>query len=179
MNSIIKECSQTSRHIGDAHLDLEIGELGLGAPSSSRCWPFCDADKLGRRKASPIFSRKFLELVAIPASRIDYVGDRLDNNIIPVRDVGLAVIFIEARALEPAHVRRPEIAMATPHVAHRRYAPWGHSRTSARSRTMSAAPSRADIRGQALQVRLVSTAEVARGRRLYFGRHSTLKAMMI
>src|SRR5258708_36721014 len=56
----------------------------------------------------PIFSRKFIELVAIPASRIDYVGDRLDNNIIPVRDVGLAVIFTEARALGPAHVRRPK-----------------------------------------------------------------------
>src|SRR5258708_10143759 len=67
----------------------------------------------------PIFSRKFIELVAIPASRIDYVGDRLDNNIIPVRDAGLAVIFIEARALGPAHEPRPEIAMATPHALRR------------------------------------------------------------
>src|SRR5260370_21640334 len=80
---------------------------------------FATRTSWGVAKPSPIFSRKFIELVAIPASRIDYLGDRLDNNIIPVRDVGLAVIFIEARALGPAHVRRPEIAMATPHAPRR------------------------------------------------------------
>src|SRR5258706_11209112 len=49
---------------------------------------FATRTSWGVAKPSPIFSRKFIELVAIPASRIDYVGDRLDNNIIPVRDVG-------------------------------------------------------------------------------------------
>ena len=75
------------------------------------------SSSFGVAKPSPVFFSKIVELAATPAARIAYVGDRLDNDIIPAREAGLAAIFIARGPWGRAHVRRPEIAMASRVIA--------------------------------------------------------------
>jgi len=53
-----------------------------------------------------------IEFSGATASCIAYVGDRLDNDIMPAWHAGLVAIFIERGPYGQAHVRRAEIAIA-------------------------------------------------------------------
>jgi FMN phosphatase YigB (HAD superfamily) len=44
---------------------------------------------------------------------IAYVGDRLDNDVLPARDAGMAAIFIKRGPWGALHATRPDIARAT------------------------------------------------------------------
>jgi HAD superfamily hydrolase (TIGR01549 family) len=71
----------------------------------------------GIAKPSPVVFKKIIALAGVPASRIAYVGDRLDHDIIPARNAGMAAIFIERGPWGRAHAKRPEIAVASRVIA--------------------------------------------------------------
>src|SRR5262249_4382453 len=67
---------------------------------------------LGAAKPNPLFFAKLIELAQVPAAHIAYVGDRLDNDILPARKAGLFAIFIARGPWGRAHRRQPDIARA-------------------------------------------------------------------
>jgi FMN phosphatase YigB (HAD superfamily) len=71
----------------------------------------------GVAKPHRAFFKKIIELAREPAPVIAYVGDRLDNDIIPAREAGLAAIFIARGPWGRAHAQRPEIAAASRVIA--------------------------------------------------------------
>jgi HAD superfamily hydrolase (TIGR01662 family) len=68
--------------------------------------------KWGVQKPSSAFFTRVREVSKVPASSIAYVGDRLDNDVLPARAAGMAAIFIERGPWGRAHARRPEIVEA-------------------------------------------------------------------
>ena len=71
----------------------------------------------GVAKPDRAFFKKIIELAGVPAPAIAYVGDRLDNEIIPARDARLGAIFIARGSWGRAHARRPEIATVSRVIA--------------------------------------------------------------
>lgn len=67
----------------------------------------------GVAKPEPAFFRLLLERARHPASDAVYVGDRLDDDIIPARAVGMAAVLIRRGPWGILHARRPEAAQAT------------------------------------------------------------------
>jgi FMN phosphatase YigB (HAD superfamily) len=48
----------------------------------------------GVEKPSPRFFERLVAEAELPAGRIAYVGDRLDNDVLPARDAGMVAVFI-------------------------------------------------------------------------------------
>jgi HAD superfamily hydrolase (TIGR01549 family) len=63
-------------------------------------------------KPSPRFFRKIAEELSLPAESIAYVGDRLDNDILPAREAGFFTVFIRRGPWGFLHAGRPEAALA-------------------------------------------------------------------
>ena len=61
---------------------------------------------LGIAKPSLLFFERSAQFVAIPASRIAYIGDRLENDIIPASEVGLAAIRVQCLDASGGALRR-------------------------------------------------------------------------
>jgi FMN phosphatase YigB (HAD superfamily) len=49
---------------------------------------------LGVEKPSPAFFARLIELAGEPADAIAYVGDRVDNDVVPAADAGLVTVFV-------------------------------------------------------------------------------------
>jgi HAD superfamily hydrolase (TIGR01549 family) len=83
-----------------------IGKLGFAFDliGSSIAWGF--------EKPNPAFFAKVTEAANVPASSIAYVGDRLDNDVLPALDAGMAAIFIRRGPWGTLHARHREIARA-------------------------------------------------------------------
>jgi HAD superfamily hydrolase (TIGR01549 family) len=67
---------------------------------------------LGVEKPNPEFFAMLTELAKVPSSSIAYVGDRLDNDVLPARQAGMVAVHIERGPWGRAHAKRPEIALA-------------------------------------------------------------------
>jgi FMN phosphatase YigB (HAD superfamily) len=49
---------------------------------------------LGVRKPSPEFFARIVELAGAPAEKIAYVGDRVDNDVVPALAAGLVAVHV-------------------------------------------------------------------------------------
>jgi len=49
----------------------------------------------GVEKPSPAFFARLLELAGEPADRVAYVGDRVDNDVLPAAAAGMRTVFVE------------------------------------------------------------------------------------
>jgi FMN phosphatase YigB (HAD superfamily) len=67
----------------------------------------------GAEKPSPAFFAKMADVAAVPASSIAYVGDRLDNDVLPALHAGMAAILIKRGPWGTFHATLPDIARAT------------------------------------------------------------------
>jgi len=67
---------------------------------------------LGVEKPSPAFFAKLVELAGEPPDAIAYVGDRVDNDILPAADAGIVTVFVRRGPWGELHARRPEAARA-------------------------------------------------------------------
>lgn len=67
----------------------------------------------GIEKPSPLFFARVAETAALPPSEIAYVGDRLDNDVLPARQAGLFAVFLVRGPWGTVHARRPETARAS------------------------------------------------------------------
>jgi FMN phosphatase YigB (HAD superfamily) len=66
----------------------------------------------GCEKPSPAFFERLIETVGAAAAETAYVGDRLDNDVLPAAKAGLVAVFVKRGPWARVHARRAEIARA-------------------------------------------------------------------
>jgi HAD superfamily hydrolase (TIGR01549 family) len=67
----------------------------------------------GVEKPSLRFFEKIAETAALRPAEIAYVGDRLDNDVLPAREAGMFAVFLVRGPWGIIHARRPERARAS------------------------------------------------------------------
>ena len=66
----------------------------------------------GVEKPDPAFFSRVADLAGLPPGRIAYVGDRLDNDVLPAATAGMVSVFLRRGPWGFAHARLPEAALA-------------------------------------------------------------------
>ena len=66
----------------------------------------------GVSKPDPRFFQNVVEAAGVPAADIAYVGDRVDNDVIPSRAAGMTAVFLRRGPWGWMHEERAEIAQA-------------------------------------------------------------------
>jgi phosphoglycolate phosphatase-like HAD superfamily hydrolase len=92
----------TSEQIEDIlrTLDLPVDVIG-----SSERWRV--------EKPSPAFFERVVTEAGAPASRVAYVGDRLDNDVLPAVDAGMIGVFLRRGPWGWLHAASPDASRAT------------------------------------------------------------------
>jgi len=95
----------TSEQIEDVlrTLDLPVDVIG-----SSARW--------GVEKPAPAFFERVAAEAGCEPAHIAYVGDRLDNDVLPAVDAGMAGVFIRRGPWGWLHAARPEVSRATARI---------------------------------------------------------------
>ncbi|NJP34160.1 HAD family hydrolase [Micromonospora thermarum] len=70
------------------------------------------SDDWGAEKPTPEFFAKLIESAGCAPEEIAYVGDRLDNDILPALDAGLTTVFIRRGPWGYFYATRPEVRRA-------------------------------------------------------------------
>ena len=83
-----------------------LAEIGVPVDfiASSEGW--------GVAKPDLKFFSRVAEVAALPAAEIAYVGDRLDNDVLPARAAGMLAVFIRRGPWGVLHALRPEVSQA-------------------------------------------------------------------
>jgi HAD superfamily hydrolase (TIGR01662 family) len=68
------------------------------------------------KKPAPGFFQKIIDELQLAAGSVAYVGDRLDNDILPALNAGMITVFIRRGPWGFLHARRPEVAQAHLHI---------------------------------------------------------------
>jgi FMN phosphatase YigB (HAD superfamily) len=93
---------------GNQPLEAEAALARLNLPAdliaSSAGW--------GVAKPDPRFFAKVIEAAAVPADCIAYVGDRLDNDVLPSLAAGMRAVFVRRGPWGWMHAEKPEIEQA-------------------------------------------------------------------
>jgi FMN phosphatase YigB (HAD superfamily) len=93
---------------GNQPVEAEAALHGLDLPvdviASSAGW--------GVSKPNPRFFERVIEAAGVPAAEIAYVGDRVDNDVIPSRAAGMMAVFLRRGPWGWMHEERPEIEQA-------------------------------------------------------------------
>lgn len=63
-------------------------------------------------KPAPAFFQRIAAELNLPASSIAYVGDRLDNDVLPALNAGMIAVFLKRGPWGFLHARRPDAAKA-------------------------------------------------------------------
>lgn len=66
----------------------------------------------GVAKPNPKFFERVVESAGVPAEQIAYVGDRLDNDVLPSLAAGMVSVFVRRGPWGWMHAEKPEIAQA-------------------------------------------------------------------
>jgi FMN phosphatase YigB (HAD superfamily) len=78
--------------------------LDLDVVASSAAW--------GVEKPSPLFFERVAAVAGLPASEIAYVGDRVDNDVLPAKAAGMVAVFLRRGPWGYVQGRWPEVALA-------------------------------------------------------------------
>ena len=93
---------------GNQPVESEAALTRLGLPAhhiaSSAGW--------GVSKPDPRFFDKVVDAAGVPADQIAYVGDRVDNDVIPSRAAGMTAVFVRRGPWGWLHAETPEIDQA-------------------------------------------------------------------
>jgi len=73
--------------------------------------------RMGIAKPDPAFFAAVAAACAVPAGRIAYVGDRLDNDVLPARAAGMLGVFLPRGPWGRIHATWPEARQASIHIA--------------------------------------------------------------
>jgi HAD superfamily hydrolase (TIGR01662 family) len=89
-----------------AAAEQALERLGLGVDfiASSTSW--------GVEKPDPEFFVRVAAAADCPAGRIVYVGDRVDNDVLPARAAGMLTVFLRRGPWGEVHATWPEVAQA-------------------------------------------------------------------
>ncbi len=71
------------------------------------------SERWGVEKPSAAFFAHVAAAAGVPSAEIAYVGDRLDNDVLPALAAGMAGILVRRGPWGRDHARRPEAAMAS------------------------------------------------------------------
>lgn len=87
-------------------VESQLREVGFDADfiASSAAW--------GVTKPSAGFFSRIVQAAQLDAGQILYVGDRLDNDILPAREAGMRTAFIRRGPWGYLHAQRPEVNLA-------------------------------------------------------------------
>lgn len=75
-------------------------ELPVAFVASSARW--------GVQKPSPDFFARIVAELGLEAGEVAYIGDRLDNDVLPARDAGMVAVFCRRGPWGYVHALRPE-----------------------------------------------------------------------
>lgn len=75
------------------------------------------SEAAGVEKPSPEFFAQLIAAAQRPAREIAYVGDRLDNDVLPAIAAGLRGVFLRRGPWGELHARRPEASRADARIA--------------------------------------------------------------
>jgi FMN phosphatase YigB (HAD superfamily) len=93
---------------GNQPIEAEAALARIGLPAdviaSSAGW--------GVAKPHAGFVAKIVEVAGEPAHRIAYVGDRLDNDVLPARAAGMLTVFLRRGPWGWMHAEHPDVAKA-------------------------------------------------------------------
>ncbi|MEA2903964.1 MAG: hypothetical protein QOI12_1351 [Alphaproteobacteria bacterium] len=67
---------------------------------------------LGAEKPSPEFFKQLIAATGSAAAEIAYVGDRLDNDVLPARAAGMVSVFLQRGPWGQAHAKRADARLA-------------------------------------------------------------------
>ncbi|SFK37860.1 HAD family hydrolase [Cellulomonas sp. KH9] len=87
-----------------AEAQLRTAGVDLDLVASSQRW--------GVAKPAPAFFARVIAEVGVPADRVLYVGDRLDNDVLPARAAGMRTAFLRRGPWGHVHALRPQAALA-------------------------------------------------------------------
>jgi HAD superfamily hydrolase (TIGR01509 family) len=98
----------------------QIGVVGnqprLSEPALREAALPCDwlgsSERWGLHKPDPRFFARVVEETGLSPDRVAYVGDRLDNDVLPALEAGLVGIFLRRGPWGYLHAERPEVARA-------------------------------------------------------------------
>jgi len=68
--------------------------------------------RLGVEKPAHRFFVEIARLAGAPPADIAYVGDRLDNDVLPARDAGMVGVLLERGPWGRIHAKRDEVGLA-------------------------------------------------------------------
>ncbi|MGA5544923.1 HAD family hydrolase [Mycobacterium sp. NPDC051198] len=88
--------------------------------ASNRCWlqPAWRLTSLPRRrhggvaKPDPAFFVRLISEACVPAESILYVGDRVDNDVLPARATGMRTVFVRRGPWGYLHALKDEASLA-------------------------------------------------------------------
>lgn len=83
---------------------LRAAGVDLDVVASSAAW--------GVAKPDPAFFARVLDEVGLPAAQVLYVGDRLDNDVLPAHAAGMRTAFLRRGPWGYVHARWPDAAVA-------------------------------------------------------------------
>lgn len=93
---------------GNQPRSSEVALARLGLPvtfiAASAAW--------GVEKPSPEFFDRVIDAAQVPVERIAYVGDRVDNDVIPARNAGMFAVFLRRGPWGYVHAEWPEVGAA-------------------------------------------------------------------
>jgi HAD superfamily hydrolase (TIGR01549 family) len=99
---------------------LQVALAGNQPPTAKRAlermnlpvdW-IANSSELGFEKPAPEFFAKIAARAGSPAQQIAYVGDRLDNHVLPAQAAGMRGVFLVRGPWGKTHARWPEAAEA-------------------------------------------------------------------
>jgi FMN phosphatase YigB (HAD superfamily) len=64
------------------------------------------------QKPAPEFFARLIEACGVPAAEIAYVGDRVDNDVLPAKEAGIVAVFLRRGPWGVIHAAWPEAAHA-------------------------------------------------------------------
>jgi HAD superfamily hydrolase (TIGR01549 family) len=74
------------------------------------------SSELGVDKPAAAFFEKMLDLAGLRPEETAYVGDRVDNDVIPAKAAGMTAVFLERGPFGRVHARRGDATEADIHV---------------------------------------------------------------
>jgi HAD superfamily hydrolase (TIGR01549 family) len=89
-----------------ANMEASLKQFGLDIDF------IASSSSLGAEKPSLRFFEALTTLAKVPAPGIAYVGDRLDNDVLPARQAGMTSVFLQRGPWGRVHARRPEAQLA-------------------------------------------------------------------
>jgi HAD superfamily hydrolase (TIGR01549 family) len=89
-----------------AQAEIVLQEMGLPVDliASSNSWGF--------EKPDLRFFQKIIEITELRPSQIAYIGDRLDNDVLPALEAGMVSVFIRRGPWGFLHANKPEVSRA-------------------------------------------------------------------